>query len=368
VSNKTSRKERGLNKPEYRLDDFMLTKIPWPTRSVWVAVVFFCVLWGLRERYLVPRFELCIERKADFLLLRQAEPEVLIGGSSMNGLATSTEELQRRLRRPVAKITLTDGSPWECLCVMKKYAVECRNVNLLVLDLAPGRLKFVPETESYRKNRFLMFHQGGERRIPANAIQPTFDEQVFPLRLSLEDLKRIRLASNSTVMESMWDARVPVAQNPQLLAELRKKENKARQDRSLPTPKWTSATSIPPIHEEMVAVVFELVEYCRERNIRIVFNVAPLWYGSEAVPPPTLADPNARAYWKLLDRLAEFPHCSVITVGSLEEIVPDCDYGECYGDAAHMTRKGAKLYTNWLADRILETSPHLAGTPANHRF
>ncbi|MCL2303846.1 MAG: hypothetical protein FWC43_00730 [Planctomycetaceae bacterium] len=96
-----------------------------------------------------------------------------------------------------------------------------------------------------------------------------------------------------------------------------------------------------PIPHETVEM---FLEFCKAREIFVVFNLPPTWRGAE---------------WKLceeyeayLDTLNALPYCMVIRTPNFDSIDPESEDESCFFDRWHMTEYGATLYTNWLADQI----------------
>jgi hypothetical protein len=73
---------------------------------------------------------------------------------------------------------------------------------------------------------------------------------------------------------------------------------------------------------------------------------------SYALPNIYSTDSGKQKYLKLLSELNGRSNCSVITLRSLQEIVPNISDEELFRDHYHMTPKGSAFFTPWLANQM----------------
>ena len=82
--------------------------------------------------------------------------------------------------------------------------------------------------------------------------------------------------------------------------------------------------------------------------------VLPQWYGQLHFTQNDLIVPTESPYLAFLQDLNKRPDCSVIICRDFEEITNEGTDEDYLFDYGHMTRKGAIVFTNWLADRLSE--------------
>ena len=103
-----------------------------------------------------------------------------------------------------------------------------------------------------------------------------------------------------------------------------------------------------------IKAVYRLLDLCHNRNVFVVVCVTPHWYGCLNFTQQDLEKETNEPYLLLQD-INKRSDCSVIIFRDFEEITNKGKDGDYLFDYGHMTKKSAKLYTNWLVDRLEET-------------
>jgi hypothetical protein len=108
-------------------------------------------------------------------------------------------------------------------------------------------------------------------------------------------------------------------------------------------------------HSEYFQAVDGIRSWCKERGVFLVVFVTPHWYGQLNLSQHDLEVPLANNYIALLQELKRQPDCEVFVCDDFTDITDEGTDEDYLFDYGHMTEKGAKVYTNWLIDRMLET-------------
>ena len=112
-----------------------------------------------------------------------------------------------------------------------------------------------------------------------------------------------------------------------------------------PDRKFYLNADMRPIPRETVEA---FLDFCRTHGIFVVFNIAPVWRGSEQY--------YCEKYLAYFDELNARPDCMVIHTPNFDSIDPNCEDESCLFDNGHMTEYGATVYTNWLVDQMLNSA------------
>ncbi|MDR0522096.1 MAG: hypothetical protein LBH00_09630 [Planctomycetaceae bacterium] len=100
--------------------------------------------------------------------------------------------------------------------------------------------------------------------------------------------------------------------------------------------------------------LFRLLDLCREHGIFVVAVVTPKWYGQSDYTQSSLREKTDDPYIRVLQEIDKRPDCAVILSRDFEEITSEGSDEDYLFDYGHMTEEGAKVYTNWLMDRLME--------------
>ena len=355
----------------------LLRSLPRPKWSVFFCVLSFCCLaclyWSKHA---------AMEKTAtandlggalrNFLRVEQSEhpkrPQILIAGSSLSGMGFHVEELERRMGMSVAKISLSGGKTTEVLDILECYPNECQHANLIFLELAPARL-----TGGQNKERKRIFDEIRGVKHSASLVDtlkrssmPYFVRHFFRAQHSKQPRKQPHKITNRHspesvttigVYERQWDEREknkkktkPIRISLQQFAEQTRKNREDSISKTLP-PMVKKAQ----YRNNHFKAVYRLLDLCKSRNVFVVVCVTPQWYGQLNFTQNDLEKPTQDEYLSLLQDLNRQPNCVVIVCRDFEEITDEGTDEDYLFDYGHMTRKGAILYTNWLADRLLET-------------
>ena len=107
--------------------------------------------------------------------------------------------------------------------------------------------------------------------------------------------------------------------------------------------------------DETAESIKNFVQYCRSRDIFVIFHVPPVWYRQPANKPEgkTLTEADHRAF-ALYMELERTPNCAFTYLRNFHEIIPGVSDAELFADEVHMRKQGATIYTNWLTEQMLK--------------
>ena len=344
-------KNRGSKNTPF--DCSMVTGIGFPTKAFLIGMISFvafvlCYLATFQVNVLevgdtIPAFHQRMKGDPTYW------PEMLVGGSSLNGMAIHTDVLEKRVAAPCVKIALDAGTLSECLAILKKYEAGCQNTKIILVDF--NRVGNDVSSENWRLNHL--------KRMQLLSIPSTFQERCTLILNGNQNLFRrpfyefyklyIPPRTSPNPFESTWHdpryAKAKVPEREQLKEHRRKiqEEGEGPIDWNCPMFGGLNVQMQPIPHE----TVETFLDYCRSQGIFVVFNLPPTWRGAEW----KLCE-EYEAYLEVLDTL---PDCMVIRTPNFDSIDPDSEDESCFFDRWHMTEYGATTYTNWLVDQMLNS-------------
>jgi hypothetical protein len=258
--------------------------------------------------------------------------------------------IEENLHAHVYKCYLGSSSPWEWCRVLEKYQDRFENINLLIMDLDLRR--FLHYEPKLRYDRFMLLKRPWEWRYPyisSPCKKPNLTTSILPLRLSISSIRKSRV--NKKIK---WDFTPDsaVKNNFKLYEAVRQEIRSYNIGDKMES---ISFTGNMEIDDGMIQSARDIIDFCKKKGIYVVIVATPMIQGSPyALPNIYSTDPGKQKYLKLLSELNGRSNCSVITLRSLQEIVPNIDDDELFSDQTHMTPKGSAFFTPWLADQMLK--------------
>lgn len=278
------------------------------------------------------------------------KPEVLIAGSSKNGLGVSTDILSQRFGRlNTVKCTIDSGSCWECLALLQKYPDDWDQLKILILDFSPESI----QPHNYQNGNTVFLLESKNCDLPDDYIKTSSNILSFR-KMDLYGLAMmvIRFRQSST-HESSWHKEYYRKDKKSIMAAYdARPKSEIEEERDKKSKEITDPF--------LVKTLYKLVEYCQKRNILLILDVMPArfqpMYNSgyfDFRDPNTAFSENGSDFIQLCEKLKSEKGVFVFGLASFKEIDPTVNEKELFFDTMHMTLEGAALYTNWLADQIL---------------
>ena len=327
-------------------------RIPWVLVFV---VLFFGMIWrGYTQK--VDMASTLDGNLGNFVYSVRAKkkprPEILVCGSSLSGCGIDGTRLQRNLKMPVGKVALNGTAAWEAERILRQYRNETKNVKVVLLDLADGRfLEEPPHKWRFQKGNTFHFLKdvmdisskniSFVQKLKSNELitnrSPFFLPLKFPLRSINDSIKNPAI----DYYAQKWWTRLPNTKEQQKLKKTAQKDLQYQK------------SHLKAYSHESEDVIKGFIHYCQSRNIFVVIHTTPvLRWAPPHVPtgePLTEADHHFLAFYAELESM---PNCALICLRTLREIKPREDDTKFFGDRKHMTKEGATVYTNWLADQM----------------
>jgi hypothetical protein len=357
--------------------DFRLAKsLPRPCGSL-----FFCLLFfgGLCIPYLrnVEEVGLSLSHGSlyDFIIQERSEtpkhPSVILSGSSLSGMGFHTHLIEEQLQQPVGKISLDASTVCDVLGILECYEQELSNTKILFLELAPARLR--REQESFLKEFFgnPFFNPYIQEKWTIASLQNFLSSSrysAFAIIRSSVIIYKMHHTKHLEHFQESWYRneqsikneservhmlRQPLKQNAVKIRQLRKERGDALQGRPLSLHPADSGKNT--YKDGHFVALDNLLKFCCERGIFVVVCVTPHWYG-QLFTQQDLEKPSQDRYIQLLQEIQKRPDCEVIICRDFEEITGEQDTDEQYlFDYGHMREEGAKVYSNWLIDRLMQS-------------
>ena len=282
-------------------------------------------------------------------------PEMIVGGSSLNGMGIHIDVLEERIASPCSKIAIDTGTLSECLAILKRYEFVCQKTKIILVDFNTAgtesdrimnhrkrlRILSIPQTAA---EKYFLFLQGNWE-----LFRRPFCELYDGFRVAAHLRNRDNFSFEFLWHEKSYaDATVP--DREQLKEKWRKIQKEGYPlDREL-----SLSADTNPIPRETVEVY---LDFCKAHEIFVVFNITPTWRGSEWT--------YCEKYQAYFDELNARPGCMVIHTPNFDSIDPACEDESCFFDSGHMTEYGATVYTNWLVDQMLNSAKVRAHLKAN---
>lgn len=339
-----------------------LKEVPLPNLTLPFLVLAFCMVWRAYERNF--DFSIQIDKNlASFVdsvrYGRIERPEIFIGGSSANRMSLVESVLTERLGAPASNVAISSGWPRHCHDILRKYDWETERTKILIVDpfiKSLGRLNRNRTNKRgvrFYHDRFLFLKRPGERGYASDPPHEKLDilSAWLPVRASIRTLSENR---GNIKRYDFWGPEGSYSERYALhyRERLKKMSKEARLAEQNPPRELFRTLTVHPASEQMIR---DLVAYCADRNIFVVLNNPPRWYGEpHAFPRPDTMNHSERRHLALMDELDRLPNCRVISARDFTEICPGEEDETLFFDKGHMTRKGATIYTNWLIDRMLE--------------
>ena len=340
----------------------LLRSLPKPKLSMLFCVLTFCCLACSYWHWFAPRPAGTPQdlngAVHEFLCCEWSEhpkhPQVLLAGSSLCGMGFHVEELEKRMGMPAAKIALDGGSTKDMFDILECYPNECKYANIVFLEHAPERLKAEQRVE---RERFFDDIRGVRNFDMYSDILMRSSMPYF-----IQQKRKDMNPDGFDFFETIWDNPKYRARKEAEKIPLRQQAEQARENRknsvteNLPLMfRITESKDRATYRQEQFEAVHRLLDLCRNRNVFVVVCITPQWYGQLNFTQHDLEIPTEEPYLLLLQDINKRPDCSVIICRDFEEITDEGTDEDYLFDYGHMTRQGAIVYTNWLADRLEET-------------
>ena len=346
-----------------------LKELPRPTLAFLLTPLFFILFHGMMETLIDCKPVPPIKGDLGAFLYneRPSNPrkcEVLILGSSANGLGLYKDLFQEKLGVPVGKVAVSDCWLWEADRILKKYPEETQHAKLVFLDFRSHLMATdLHEFKFQNGNTFLGLGdpldsspENIKIMTALNVIKPnqnnvltplSFMDYLLPTKTSVTTLFSFNENLYLDYHEPRWNDKKYRQRRQRDQDELEEKT------RNISGPPETEA-SMAKYSQETEKALWNFIEYCQSRGIFVVLNITPSWYGNYPYHMPeaeNLGEPEKR-FVDLCRRLNEHPNCRLLYLRDFHEIDPDAIDREYMFDYIHMTKKGATVYTNWVTEQI----------------
>ena len=355
-----------------------LKELPRPTLPFLLTPVFFILLYAMSGF-----LDTCIPvpplrgSVGSFLYdERPAEPrkcQVLIFGSSANGMGIYKDLLQDNLNIPVGKATLSGCWLWEAEKILKKYPRETQHVKLVFLDFRSSLLE--NDTHEFDFQGGNTFRYLGDpfdsspnnmrimNKLKISQRNSETDKDFLTLDFLDHTLPtKIPISALSFDKSRFLDDFEPRWSNESYLDKMVEKQNQLEA-------KTQNVMAIPEKEAKMQTysqnteeALWNFIQYCQSRDIFVVLNITPSWYKNYPYFMPeakNLGEPE-KLFVDLCQRLNEHSNCRVLYLSDFHEIIPDAIDREYMFDYIHLTQKGATVYTDWITEQIFQDVKVLA--------
>lgn len=329
-----------------------LEEIPWPTWTVPVTLLFFCLIWrgyakNIDSSYLISsELAYYVHRERGDSPLK---PEMVVLGSSLPGMAIHSNTLSQKFNCRVAKICMGVCSIRESANILKKYEDVFQNCKVLLVEFS--QISVCHDKREPLKKRFHFLKKTFDLRYSYMGL-PLAD-RLLPMRHSLKEIRAAQDKINSCNKlghEAIWHDKRYHAINKKYVDNIQTNIERYRENAKKGNPN----TRIWDLAPELCQEAQELIDYCKTKGIFVVFFVTPM---------ETLASTPIKAglpetyyqYFATLTALQNRPDCMVSVASNFSDIMSPRDYSKepaLTFDSIHMTEEGATIYTNWLANQI----------------
>jgi hypothetical protein len=318
------------------------------------VVLFFCLIWRGYERNVDCSQSISEEITAFVQKERSStplKPEICFVGASITGMGIERNVLYQKLKCNIAKIALGNNTIRETSNIIKKYENEFKNTRIVVVEY--GIFNIRKDTRKQIKQRFRFLKNIFDTKY--SYMQLTWTERFLPVRFSIRSIRRnINPIGKFLDYEGHWSWGLFAQKNEKFtkniqknITVLREREKNGIQNTSFPHER---------LEESLIPEAIRLLEYCQKKRIFVIFSVYP-GETSRHFPCGNKLSSVEYKYLASIQELKNQPGCAVIVADNFNDILPEPrDYTKKPAltfDDAHMTHEGATIYTNWLADQML---------------
>jgi hypothetical protein len=313
-------------------------------------------------------------------------PQIILAGSSLAGMGFHIETLERTSHLTASKVSVSGTQASHMLRILENFPNETASAKWLFLELAPDRVGLNASRNnrntSLSSNRVFSHSGKGRQGFSVYSLHDT----ILTNRVSLAFLHKSgkkSLAKDKTKLfarlsdEYYWNdtgyrqsklkERLSLSSRAEQVKRARAKDGDVNMRQFTDTDKM--AEIVPhKVDETEVQSVYDIAALCRERGIFFVICITPQWYGQLNFTQHDLQKPSDDRYIQLLQELNRRPDCSVIICRDFEEITNEGTDEDYLFDYGHMTETGAKVYTNWLVDQLLESPKTAEALHRNSRI
>jgi hypothetical protein len=333
-----------------------LKEFPFPIWTILFTSIFFAVIWNRYEKN-VDNSSIVSGEISDFVKKERSnsplKPEICAVGASITGMGIERNVLSQKLKCNVAKIALGNNTIRETSNIIKKYENEFRNTKIIIVEYQIFNIR--KDTRDPIKQRFRFLKNIFDTKY--TYMQLTWAEMFLPIRFSIRDIKKninIVFDGKSIGHEAIWTSssyaklKEHYTNNIQKnITVFREREKNGVQNVNFP---------LEQLEESLISEAMKLLEYCRTKGIFVIFSVYPGEI-SRHFPCGNKLSSIEYKYLASIRELQNQPDCAVIIADNFNDILLEPrDYEKKPAltfDNAHMTHEGAEVYTNWLADQML---------------
>ncbi|MDR2440723.1 MAG: hypothetical protein LBE12_15280 [Planctomycetaceae bacterium] len=350
-----------------------LKEFPFPIWTVLFTLIFFGLIWHWYEETVNKYINVTeiMPNLSNFVHLyhkmKKPLPEVLIaGGCSITG-NTYRKDLEEKLGVPVGKVGQGGICFWEPERILKKYPEETKNVKVIVITLE----HFMKGGVSYSKGHVLLMQRGNSFHFLKDLTD--FSLQNIKLLYGMTTNETIRKKpiflpprfSLRSIMNSVKNADTDENYNSIERSTLNRKcTSQKKKDIEDAIKRYGNdpniQTHLGSYSDDFDRDVRKLVEYCRSKKIFLIATIPPVWYKLHPYKPEVPTTESDHRFLALIAFLNQQPHCKVLYLKNFRDIIPDAEDSELLIDIMHTTAKGATVYTNWLADQMLNDQKIMA--------
>jgi hypothetical protein len=279
------------------------------------------------------------------------KPEICFVGDSRTGWGIERNVFSQKLKCNVAKIGLGNNTIREISNIIKKYENEFRNTKIIVVEYGIGNIH--KDTRKPIQQRFRFLKKVFDAKY--NYMQLSFTERFLPMRFSIRDIRKYNNPVGKFMDdEEHWFGSWFAKKNESFTKNIQKNITVFREKDKNGT-SYIGQTN-NGLEESLIPEAVGLLEYCRKKGIFVIFSIYPRETSREFPCGNKLSSIEYK-YLASMRELQNQPDCVVIIADNFSDILPEPRNYEkepaLTFDNVHMTHEGATIYTNWLADQML---------------
>jgi hypothetical protein len=343
-----------------------LKEFPFPSWAVLFSVLFFGIIWHYYEetinKYInvtsiMPNLSNFVYR---YHTAKKPLPEVLLAGGCSIAGNTYRKTLEERLGMPVGKTAQGGICFWEPERILKKYPNETKNVKIIIITLE----HFVHGNFQYSKSHPLLMQKGNSFHFLKDLTdlslsnimllfkvcnnedikkKPIFLPPRFSLRSIADSKKNADINENyNSIERTVFTRHCTNEKKKKMEALVMKNGDDPNVQRHLDS-----------YSDDSDCDVRRLLTYCHSKGIFGIATIPPVWYKCPPYKPDGKLTESDHRFLALVSFLEQQPNCKVLYLKNFHDIIPNADDLELLIDISHTTAKGTTVYTNWLADQML---------------
>jgi hypothetical protein len=261
---------------------------------------------------------------------------------------------------------------WEPERILKKYPNETKNVKVIVITLE----HFMAGNVQYSKKHPLLMQHGNSFHFLKDLTDLSLSNIMLLFRVcNNEDIKKkpVFLPPRFSLRSiSKKNADIDENYNGIERATLKRHcTNEQKKKMEANVIKYGEDSNIQrhlsSYSDDFDCDVRRLLTYCRSKGIFVIATIPPVWYKCHPYKPDGELTESDHRFLALISFLEKQPNGKVLYLKNFHDIIPDADDSELLVDTMHTTAKGATVYTNWLADQMLNDPKIMTALKKPHK-